>query len=188
VPNDIGAGMVTNRLVIYFWLFAFVIIKKQIQFKPGSIVVSLVIFLGFFIIQNKAYNTHIKKYAQVGYEFYEIGAFIPSGKTVWSINFSEEWFVGHSSNYASIPNKSIAIENYEANNAWFPIVWDDHFQKEGNLYATYYHLDSIESFVAIPSDYLLIYGEPNEDFQNSLAMSATLIHEKNEIQLYQLKK
>ncbi len=186
IPNQAGAGMLSTRLAMYFWVVALVLIKHFAKNHKQLFLASGLVFVCFFFITNKKYNTHIKRLGNLGHEVYQLGSVIGTSETVLSLNETEDYYIGHLLDYASIKNKAINVSNYEANYPWFPIQWN-RLNKECKRIDELWKQGKKNDIIAMKLDWILVYGPLSGDTENEVNKNYTLHSSLNQVRLFQHK-
>jgi hypothetical protein len=121
--NEFG-GFISVRLQLFFFLFLILWICFQKLSKKVTIVVASVLVVcqlyGIFL-----HTKNTRHFKQVAYECNEISKKIPANSVVFPINVYDNWLAGHISNYMGIDKPLIILENYECENNYFPLKWNN---------------------------------------------------------------
>jgi len=183
-------GMFTNRLTflffyfLVFWLCCNKIHSKAIIFSSLFLVLFSYINLSFLRYKVfEAFSPHAR-------EINGASQYIADRSVVMPMNFSDNWFEAHFSDYAGIGKEVVMTKNYEAGLGWFPLKW-----KEEKLSRVKCQIDSTNNII-LP-DYILIYGsqekidhESMKDLKNFIAEHANKCYESEGkfCTLYKLNK
>ncbi len=168
VPNEAGAGMLSYRFSMSFYLLAIISlvllnINRRVVLVASVLICSIQLGLSF-----KRHNGNMKDKAIVENNFSDIGLHIPKGATVWPVSLHQDWFLGHSNNYAGIESSAIILENYETYYPWFPLSFKPSAKKANQFYNQLRIEKLLSQNTNIPADYALLSGLDKEDtFKNN---------------------
>ena len=163
VPNGASVGMMTTRLCNYFFIFLLFWIAMQ---KGSKIITWMVSFVVIAIHFTLLFTVHQPVIADLNSELKnvrEAGGSIKPNSIVLNIDLNGNWFLNHFPDYLGVDKPLVILGNYEANDGWFAITWNNgtipHIQLDGK--------DSIPPFFNEhwkPSgetkaiDYVFVYG------------------------------
>ncbi len=160
-PNSGGAGMMSDRFALMFYIFfiAWLAIQKFPKWlNIISVVVIIGINLGFvyrYLLATKDLNNFVTP-------IYKVADYIEPNSTVIPINFSDNWLSLHFSNYMGADKPMVVLENYEADVGWFPIRWKPKIPnntigglKKDSTCVYWVHSNNMEQ----SADYVFILGE-----------------------------
>lgn len=121
--GDTAAGFVSVRLGLLFFLFLLLwIATLPINKWITLLAVSYMLFLNFGLQRyHKQVITDLDKIA-VGTE--SVSKYIPKNSLVLPINATNNWILGHFSNYLCTKKPILILENYEAGTGYFPVLWN----------------------------------------------------------------
>lgn len=71
-------------------------------------------------------------------EVFSVEPSIEKNKTLLPLNYSDNWMQGHFSNYLGTVKPLVIMENYEANNKYFPVLWKENMSPYDNMPGFWY--------------------------------------------------
>lgn len=157
IPNNAGAGMLSFRLAMSFYLLLIVLVASFNYHKTVILISSLAVLSIHLGLVMKRHNGRLRSYTQASVNYVEVGKHIPIGATVWPISNEEDWFLGHSNNYLGIANSCIILENYETYYPWFPLLFKPNKTNANTLYNELRSKKQLNSFSDVSADYLVVY-------------------------------
>ncbi len=183
LPNFIGgAGNVTNRFGLAFFIFLIAWINAGKVRKWVSITFAL-LFFTFNLYLIRYYTIVISRLNSDAVAIYEISQKIENNRSVFTINLSDHWLKGHFSNYLACEKSVFVNDNYEAHVRYFPVRWKDGFDL-GKL--------NIKNTGSIPYDYVFVFGPVQKQipdkYLNILNEKYTTIEQKPNIRLFKINK
>ena len=152
--NGILGGMFTSRLTfLFFYFLTFWFCCNKID---SNIVffISLIIVMFSYIKLSFIRHDVLLSLGSHARSINGASSSIKEKSVVYSVNYSDNWLEGHSSDYAGIGKEVVITGNYEAILGWFPLKW-----KWDKIFRVKCEIDSTNSFV-LP-DYVLFYGDPS---------------------------
>lgn len=163
VPDGASAGMMTDRLVVLFFIFLLMLFLAM-PIAKDVLVVSVFLILA---IQFRMYfKTHKDIQSELSLnaeKMHNASNSIKEHSVVLPINMSDNWFDVHLSNYLGIDKELVILENYEANVGWFPLKWNLKqmpklmLGSKSNLNNSYW-ISNNESVNEKKIDYVVLYG------------------------------
>ncbi len=166
-PDSDGyAGFITIRLGMLFFLFYIVWLSSQkISFWIGFSSVLIVLFCNFKL--NSFYIEETKRHNKVAKDIYRAASFVEPNSLVLPIDYSDDWFDIHFSNYIGIDKPMVILENYECNHGYFPLVWNEALMpstllgdlSKADLPCIHLKENLKSNTNAVPVDYVLILGD-----------------------------
>ena len=188
IPNASGAGMMSDRFGLMFYMLTIVwVISQPIPKKLIYLIVLVVVVLHFGLLF-KHLNGAIKRLNKDAIEIYQTSNYIQPNSIVLPVNLSENWVELHFSNYLGIDKPIVILENYEASVGWFPVLWN--MEKIPSLVLGdkssvngIYWVSNKDSKEIKKIDYVLIFGnieridDPNwAELKETLARCYILTH------------
>ncbi|NNJ54884.1 MAG: hypothetical protein HKP14_02060 [Bacteroidia bacterium] len=186
VPNQAGAGMLSTRLAMYFWVVVSVFAKHYLKAQKLLYIASGLVFVCFFFINNKKYNTHINRLGDLGKEIYLLGENIGPSEMVLSLNETDDYYIGHMLDYACLKNQSINVSNYEANYPWFPVQWNNENLKSKEIDMLWKEGKKHE-IMDLDLDWILVYGDLSAESNNLLDRKFDIHVSQNQLRLFKLR-
>ncbi len=198
-PNGSGAGMMSDRYCLMFYIFGLVfILSRPINIKLGKVIIPIILLLHIGLLF-KHLNGTIKKLDKNATAIYNVGEFIKVNSTVLPVNFSDNWLEPHFSNYLGVKKPIIILENYEASIGWFPIKWNSEIMpklllSDKQSISGIHWPSNPNSHIIKHIDYVLLYGNQEkindpkwQELKSLLATKFKLIFksENNYIQIYE---
>jgi len=164
--QDLNGGFVSVRFIYIFFIF---ILLGTAFLKPNKKIILIILipylFTGYQLV--KQHNKTIVDLNNVAKECVRAGKFIPDNSVVLPYDLSNNWMLGHFSNYLGPENKIIILENYECFNNYFPLNWN--YDKIPKLTLSNQKSDNLEtnivrgaSALETKIDYLFILGDRND--------------------------
>jgi hypothetical protein len=121
VPNGSGAGMMSDRYCLIFYMFLILWLAcLPLQKNVTQIIMILVIVFHFGMLL-KNHNGTIRRLNKDAVTIVEASKNIEPGSIVLPINLTDNWLEIHFSNYLGINSPLIILENYEVCVDWFPL-------------------------------------------------------------------
>jgi hypothetical protein len=167
IPNGSGAGMMSDRFCLLFYIFFIIWVSSQAvqkTIKYISIVLIISFHLGHvFKIQNGTIRDLNKDATQI----YQSSKYIKENSIILPVNMSDNWIEPHFSNYLGVDKTLIVLENYEATVGWFPVKLNSHKfpnLKLGNadLANSLDWLSNSEIYCSKPVDFVFLYGQTDK--------------------------
>lgn len=197
--SDGSAGYISVRLGLLFFLFVCVWLGAQnIPKWFGSIVILLILFCHFNI--NRYHRTVLKDLDKMAVNCHKAAEKIAPQSVVLPLNFSDNWLVGHFSNYLGSEKPMVILENYECSTGYFPVKWNNENMpnaKVGTLASGSLSCYWWQNNPANPEkkiDYVFMIGNIDLrtdsctiQFKNELLQYYTMVYENETGRLYQLK-
>ncbi len=121
--SDGSAGFISIRLVFFF--FIYLVTWLCVHPFPkwlGIFSATIILFCHFKL--NQFYTQAEKQLNKVSVECYEASKKIQANSIILPLNQSGNWLMGHFSNYLGIDKPLVILENYEADNSYFPLQWN----------------------------------------------------------------
>ena len=129
-------------------------------------------------------------------EIVKAGEGIKAGSVILPVNNNPYWYLSHFSNYLGVDKPMIILENYEADNAYFPLRWkpEGHPAMQAEL-PCYTWRKTNHKVQAKPIDYVFILGdtatmegyECNQALKILLSKQGKRTFKGEHIELYQIK-
>ncbi len=125
LPDSDGyAGYVSVRLGLIFFLFYLIWLStKKFPSWTGVITVVCILYCNFKL--NAYYTSSTKEYNVVAKDCQNASRLIPTNSIVLPLNYKEDWFFGHFTNYLGIDKPMVILENYECETGYFPLKWNE---------------------------------------------------------------
>lgn len=125
-PNHFmgGAGVVSVRFELIFFLFLFIWISTILKNKKIIITVIIVVLICSFSL-NYSYYILAKKYNVAAVECNNASEHIDPNSTVFSINFPNNMCYENITDYVGVDKPIIMLDNYECFFDWFPLQWKE---------------------------------------------------------------
>jgi hypothetical protein len=195
VPDNASAGMMSDRLMLFFFIFwtlwlALQHFPKWLQ----NLSLAVVLIVNFGLVFR--YMRVTKNQNELVNACRQAAAYIAPNSVVLPLYSHENWLAPHFSNYLGIEKPMVILENYEANTGWFPVRWQGNRPKVAIAGAEMPDCLSFQNnpsaHSTIPLDYVFVLGNAPEDVPCAKEMTIlieryfTLIYhsEANEVRLY----
>ena len=162
LPDSDGyGGYISVRMALLFLIFviywfAAAIPQKWIAALCTPVIIYVVLGLNIY------YSKVINGLNPLAKEIVSISDLIEENSIVIPIDVSNNWLLGHHSNYLGVKKPMVILENYEANSGYFPVKWNTNkakvnFLREGwSSCSAVYPLTENED--AFQIDYLFVLG------------------------------
>jgi hypothetical protein len=109
-----------NYVFFVFFLLWISTFKIHRYFLFCGVIISL-----FCSFKLNAYKHEVISFVSpIADECYAQSKYIKANSTVFTLNASDIWFVGHVSNYCAVDKPLILTDNYESNLNYFPLLWN----------------------------------------------------------------
>jgi hypothetical protein len=195
VPDSDGyAGYVSLRLIFLFFLFLIVWISLHQMFN-GLKTIGVVVVIVAHLSLNVYYMDKIASFNSYIADIEFLSQKIEEDKIVWPVNFFDNWFLIHFSNYLGIEKPVTIMENYEAGTGYFPIVWNKKNAPEVVL-MNFSESDCISSWKisnskTVETDYVFVQGSARSYCDSviiaHIEKNYDLIELRNNYSLYKAK-
>ncbi|MBI2968664.1 MAG: hypothetical protein HYY40_12760 [Bacteroidetes bacterium] len=168
VPDNSLAGMMSDRLILLFYIFF--IMWLAVQSVPRwltYVAAAIIIFCQFNLVKNRFKIN--KELSECASEIYQVTNYIEDGSVILPVNYSDNYLLTHFSNYTAVEKDVVVLENVEASMRWFPVKWNE--AKIPRLFLGNY-LDFPHVYFPLsrqeptqkPIDYVLIWGDMQKLF------------------------
>lgn len=125
LPDSNGsAGFISVRLGLLF--FIVLIIWLAIQKYPKWLMILSVVailYCNFKLV--KHYASNLKALNKIAVNCNETSLHIAPNSVVLPLNYSNNWLVGHFSNYLGVDKPMTILEHYECGTGYFPLKWNE---------------------------------------------------------------
>jgi len=123
LPDSFGSGSyISTRLELLFYILF--IIWLSIQYLPKWVMLLLVMVILFCSFRlDSCYIVTAKKLDLVATSCNNASAYIEPNSIVLPLNYSDDWYYVHLSNYLGIDKPIVLLENYECGKDYFPLRW-----------------------------------------------------------------
>ncbi len=124
IPDGQGAGMMSDRYCLLFFMFSILWIAVQpIPRGMANVLVILTIVAHFDLLayQMKQAIVPLSKDAEL---IQQTAQHIEANSIVLPVNFTDNWLEGHLGDYVGVDKPIVVLENYEATIGWFPLKWN----------------------------------------------------------------
>lgn len=197
--SDGSAGYVSTRLGLMFYLFLIIWLSSQNFSKWYSIIVVIAVLYCHFKL-NIYYTSTTKNLNKVAIECENASNHINPYCIVLPLNYSENWFFSHFSNYLGVDKPMIILENYECGTGYFPLKWNENLMPNclfGDMsienQSCLHWKSNIQNSTLI-IDYVFVFGNIDiiknycdEKIINTLLNYYTPIYHSENCILYQIK-
>jgi len=198
--SDGSAGYVSERLGLLFYIFLIIWISTQ-YFRKWYILLVVILVLCFHFILNYRYYDVIKGLYKEAYNCYKASEYIKPNAIVLPLNYSDNWVHLHFSNYLGVDKPMVILENYECDNDYFPLKWNEQnipntlFGNISNDKISCVRWKSNAKNPSIKIDYVFLLGniESKDDsctrkVKQIILNNYTLVYNSECCKLYHLKK
>jgi hypothetical protein len=124
LPDSYGSGSyISVRLELLFFIFLIIWISLQyLPWKLTLLSVFIILFCNFRL--NSYYTTTAKKLNAAAVACNNASEYILPNSIVLPLNYSDNWYHSHFSNYLGIDKPIVILENYECGKDYFPLNWN----------------------------------------------------------------
>ncbi len=124
LPDTFGSGSyISARLELIFYILLIIWLSVQLLPKWFTLLsVIVVLFCNFNL--DKCYMATAQKLNLTAISCYNASGFITPNSIVLPINYSDDWYYCHLSNYLGIDKPMVILENYECGKDYFPLKWN----------------------------------------------------------------
>ncbi len=199
LPDSDGTvGYVSPRLALMAFLFLLIWLNLQ-SYSTRFKIIAAALTVSASLLLTKYYVTAVKNYNTYSNEILETENFISEGTVILPINFSQDWFIPHFSNYLGYRKSCVILENYEASSSLFPLEWNQStfpnlkLDELSSAESKCAHWNINESNAIKKIDYIFILGdtataspECKTELRSLLNNSYHKIHSTSRTSLYQL--
>ena len=116
-------GFITTRVSLILYLIIMLWISAHKIPKIISVLMIGVVFYSHFFLVTY-YTSLIKNLNEIAKDCNEAGKIIEPNSVILPLNYSQEWLALHFSNYMGIEKPMVILDNYEAVNDYFPLIWN----------------------------------------------------------------
>jgi hypothetical protein len=126
VPNGSGAGMMSDRYSLLFYMLLIIWMASQSLPKQICALLAFLILLLHLGQLFKNQNGTIRGLNKDALTIVDASRYINANSIVFPVNMTDNWLEGHFSNYLGVGKPIVILENYEASVNWFPlrVNWD----------------------------------------------------------------
>ena len=126
LPDDQAGnlGLITSRLMIFFFIFLILWLSSQPKLPrwPGMILFILINLVNFAVILHNFRS--VAPGCKLAGEIHDLSAYIKPNQTVLPVLNSNNMVYGHISSYLGYDKPMVLLDNYEAAQGYFPLVWN----------------------------------------------------------------
>ena len=123
VPNGASAGMMSDRILMLFFIFLILWLSSQ-QLPKWFAVVVFVMVIGVQVALGFNRFETFKKVNGIASELTSLSSLVPDGSIVLTLNYSDNWIFGHSSGYLGFNKSIVLLDNYEPVRNTFPLSYN----------------------------------------------------------------
>ena len=162
LPDSDGyGGYISVRMALLFLIFLIYWLATTIPQKwPAALAIPVILYVGIGL--NIYYSKVIASLNPLVNEITTISKLLKPNCVIMPIDISNNWLLGHYSNYLGLNKPMVVLENYEANSGYFPVKWNEskaqvNFNSEAmKACPSEYPLSNNKDAITI--DYLFILG------------------------------
>lgn len=122
--NAQNAGYFSMRLGLAFFLFLIIALSTQV-YEKWLVWFSVFVISSCHFIMINYYTRVIRDLNEVALSCEETAKHVDPNSLVLPLNYSDNWLVGHFSNYLGIDKPVVLLENYELGVTYFPLRWNE---------------------------------------------------------------
>jgi hypothetical protein len=200
IPNGASAGMMSDRLCVLFFIFLILWLAIQ-SLQKWFYFIIMFLTLGLNILLLIEHYPSYVGLSDTADEIYKVSNHIKDESIVYSINWTDNWMLGHSADYLGAEKRVILLDNYEPNYKWFPLLRrEDNFPKvllgdQQYVKDTWWYSNPDSRFTR-SIDYIMIFGNTGllndpikHELKDALEKNYDLAYtsENNSYMLYALK-
>jgi len=123
-PDRISAGSLTHRFGLFFFLALLVFLATR-PMPRWSQLLTLLVVVGVLGTSRTIQGTFLKKLNEDIAEIQEMEPYMEEGKTVFSINASDNWVHRHFQLYVADAKELVHLKNPQCAGQ-FPVKWNEH--------------------------------------------------------------
>lgn len=197
LPDSNGsAGFVSIRLGLLFFIILLIWVASQ-AIPKWLIATAVVVVLFVHLKRERFYLSVIKDLNTVAVDCHNASKQIAPNSIVLPVNYSDNWLVGHFSNYLGVDKPMVILENYECGSGLFPLKWKEESVPNtilGNLAVNQLPCLQWKSNVENPTvkiDYVFVLGNLNVKtdscsmiLKDAIFENYELIYSNNNYQLF----
>lgn len=184
LPDDIvSGGLVAIRFCLMAYLFLIIwlsVFTPRIVLYTGS-GLSVLLALILLVVRYEP----LKSLSDRAAELESCARHIPEGKILATIDYSGNWMMDNITAYIATRKNIILLDNYEANQVHFPLIWKKERNPREILYSSPHCID-IDKFTRITGknpDYILLIQKP-EELTDSCGMIVSSVLDVHYVKLY----
>ena len=121
IPNAAGAGMMTDRFALMFFMFLVAWFASRIEYSRLNHLLILVVLFAHVALIRQHHREAVKNMDQQARVIHHASQFLERNSVVLPVNFSDNWLQGHFANYLGADKPVMILENYEASVGFFPL-------------------------------------------------------------------
>ena len=194
-----GSIFLGPRIFLFFFLFLTLFLATT-KLNPWFKLLAFLVVSYVNIALLKIYSEVAKSNELICMEIIELGKRLEENSIILPVNQSNNWLLGHASNYLGIEKPQLILENYEASLDYFSLSWDHAYLENWQLAGNNSHNINYPfnaSNQQMPINYLFVLkGRENSslNIQNELDLDKTfknyyaLTYESKGVLLYELKE
>jgi uncharacterized integral membrane protein len=122
IPNNASAGMMSDRLALFF--FVFLLVWLAVQPFPKWVwrtTTTVVLVVNFGLVFR--YMREVRNQNKLVAQCVQAAQYIRPNSVVLPLFRHKNWLAPHFSNYLGIEKPMVILENYETDTGWFPVHW-----------------------------------------------------------------
>jgi hypothetical protein len=162
IPNGSGAGMMSDRYCLLFFMVSLVWVCTQ-PIPKGAGQFAMALILVFHLNLLFTHEGTIRNLNKDAKMFENAAKYISSGSIVLPVDMTNNWLETHFGDYLGIDKPLVILENYEANEGYFPVQWNSGKIPKItiNVKATvdgFHRFKNINTKKIKQIDYIILYG------------------------------
>ena len=165
LPDDIfSGGIVAIRFCLMSYLFL-ILWLSAFSPKPLAMVGAIVSVASALLLLNVRYPA-LRSLSDDARDFATITPHIPAGKTLATLNYSDNWMMDNIASYIAGDKAILLLDNYEANQVHFPLIWkenrnpDEILGNAGKSNRPCIDLNNFKKATGREVDYILVMKRP----------------------------
>jgi hypothetical protein len=184
LPDDIvSGGLVAIRFCLMAYLFLIIwlsVFTPRIVLYAGS-GLSVLLTLILLIVRYEP----LKSLSDRAAELELCATHIPEGKILATIDYSGNWMMDNITAYIAAKKNIILLDNYEANQVHFPLIWKTDRNPREILYSGTQCIDTdkFSSITGKNPDYILLIQKP-EELTDSCGKIVSAVLDVHYVKLY----
>ncbi len=190
LPDSDGRGSyVSIRLGLLIFPFLILFLSLQKFSRLTQLAAISIVLLAHFVLVAQ-YGLVNKQVNPVIQEISKVSELIEPNSIVAVVKETEAWYMAHFSNYLGLEKPMVILDNYEASNGYFPVIWNQSAFPKISIHGNEVNeipclkFKSNANGINTAANYLLVIGN-SENLKKNCIQLYELITSDNVIMLHQ---
>lgn len=118
-----SAGYISIRLCLFFYIL-WIAFLSVFKINRYLLISTILIFTYFQYTKMKLFVKDSQIYSEIITDIRKSSNSIEENKVVLSLKTNGDWLLGHYPSYLGLDKPMVVLDNYEAYNRYFPIIWN----------------------------------------------------------------